>query len=140
VNKIDSFSLSLGAVYPKIALDSDRMYTSSIDFTDTLGLFSFAQPHNLVTGDLVYISGFSTPDQSLDVETITIVNRPEGHIIVKKDNYSFIINVDITTVRHEVPAGSQQYPIDSFKQLVLVYFASKRISIQMRLNYLTNYS
>ncbi len=140
VNKIDVFSLSFGAVYPKISFDDDRMYASSISYTDTLGLFTFDNPHNLVTGDLVYITGFSTPDPATDVDIITIVNRPEGHVIVKKNNYSFIINVDITSVRHAVPPGSDNYPIDTFKQLILVYFASKRIQIQMRLGYLTNYA
>ncbi len=140
MNKIDSFSISFGAVYPKITFDPDRMYTSSISFTDPLGIFSFSEPHNLVTGDLVYITGFTTPDPSLDVDIISIVNRAEGHVIVKKNNYSFIINVDLTAVRHEVPTGSNVYPIDTFPQLVLVYFASKRIQIQMRLSYLTNYA
>jgi hypothetical protein len=140
MNKIDSFSLSFGAVYPKITFDPDRMYTSSISFTDPLGIFSFSEPHNLVTGDLVYITGFTTPDPSLDVDMISTVNRAEGHVIVKKNNYSFIINVDLTAVRHEIPTGSNIYPIDVFPQLVLVYFASKRIQIQMRLSYLTNYA
>ncbi len=140
VNRIDSFSLSFGAVYPKIALDSDRMTPSSISYTDTLGLLTFAEVHRLVTGDLVYISGFDTPDPARDVVMINTVNRTEGHTIVKKDNYSFVINVDLTAVRHEVPEGSQIYPIDTFDQLVSVFFASKRIQIQMRLCYLTNYA
>ncbi len=140
VNRIDSFSLSFGAVYPKISFDDDRMSPSYIDFTDPLGIFTFNQPHNLVTGDLVYIMGFNTPDPAQDVDMINIINRAEGHTIVKKNNYSFIINIDLTTVRHENPVGSGIYPIDTFDQLIVIYFASKRIQIQMRLTYLTNYT
>ncbi len=140
VNRIDSFSLSFGAVYPKIAFDKDRMVPSNISFTDTLGLITFSEQHNLVTGDLIYISGFNTPDPARDVDMIQIVNRNEGHIIVKKDNYSFIINVDLSAVRHEVPIGSQIYPIDSFEQSISIFFASKRVQIQMRLGYLTSYA
>lgn len=139
VNYIDSFSLSFGAMLPKIGFDLDRMYPSKIDYKDEYGLFIFDQPHGVVTGDLVYITDFNTPDEARDVETIKEVNRPEGHVIVKKDNYSFIINVDLRSVHHEDPPLSGIYPIESFDQRALVYFASKRIQIQMRLRYLTSY-
>ena len=139
VNYIDSFSLSVGAMLPKIAFDVDRMFPSKIDYQNEYGLFIFSEPHGLVTGDLVYVSGFGTPDEAKDVVTITEVNRPEGHVIVKRDNYSFIINVDLSTVHHEDPPMSKIYPIESFDQRALVYFAAKRIQIQMRLRYLTSY-
>lgn len=139
VNYIDSFTLSFGAVYPKIAFDADRMIPSAIDYTNPYGIFTFAMPHGLVTGDLVYISGFSSPDPARNASEIAEVNRPEGHVIVKKDKYSIIINVDLTPIHYESPINSGRYPIDSFTQEVLVYFASKRIQIQMRLRYLTSY-
>jgi hypothetical protein len=140
VNQIDSFSLSFGAVYPKISFDADRMTPSEISTTDPYGLLTFASPHNLVTGDLIYITGFDTPEPALDVVLIDEVNRSQGHIVVKKDNYSIVINVDISAARHESPVGSGRYPLDSFAQTAQVFFASKRIQIQMRLRYLTNYS
>ncbi len=140
VNYIDSFSLSFGAVFPKIAFDADRMYPSSISYTNPYGLLTFSIPHNLVSGDLIYITGFTTPDEAADSTVIAEVNRPQGHTIVKKDNYSFIINIDLTTIRREVPVNSGIYPIDSFVQPALVYFASKRIQVQFRLKYLTNYT
>ena len=116
------------------------MYPSTIDYTNKYGLFTFSEKHGLVTGDLVYIEGFDTPDPARDVIIITETNRMEGHTIVKKDNYSFIINVNLSSVRHEVPINSGQYPIDGFAQDLIIYFASKRIQIQMRLRYLTTYS
>ena len=140
VNHIDDFTLSFGAVFPKIAFDADRMYPSSIDYTNPYGLIKFDQPHGLVTGDLIYISNFDTPTPAQDVNTINQVNRPEGHIIVKKDNYSIIINIDLTAVHHEDPIGSGRYPIQDFMQSTLVYFASKRVQFQMRLRYLTSYT
>lgn len=139
VNYIDAFTLSFGAVYPKIIFDPDRMVPSEIDFSNPYGLFTFDSPHGLVSGDLVYISGFSTPDSAKDMDIITEVNRSEGHTIVKKDPYSILINVDLTAVRYESPINSGRYPIDSFNQDVVVYFASKRIQIQMRFRYLTSY-
>ena len=140
VNHIDDFTISFGAVFPKISFDADRMYPSIIDYTNPYGLLTFSDPHGLVSGDLVYISGFDTMDPAKDVVIITEINRPEGHSIVKKDNYSFIINVDLSVLRREDPVGSGIYPIDSFQQQVIVYFASKRVQIQMRLRYLTSYA
>lgn len=140
VNQIDNFSLSFGATLPKITFDPDRMFPKKIDYTNEYGLFIFEQPHSLVTGDLVYITGFDTPDPAKDVNIIAEVNRSSGHIIVKRDNFSFIINVDLSAVRHEVPLFSRIYPIDDFEQSVIVYFASKRIQIQMRFKYLTSYT
>ena len=125
---------------PKLSFDADRMYPSKIDYTNEYGLIIFSSPHGLVTGDLIYISGFNTPESAKDVATITEVNRSEGHTIVKKDNYSFIINVDLTAVRHEDPPFSKTYPIESFPQEMIVYFASKRVQLQMRLRYLTSYA
>jgi hypothetical protein len=140
MNYIDNFTLTFGAMLPKITFDKDHMFVSSIDFTNQYGLFIFTEPHHLVTGDLVYISGFTTPTVSADITMINEVNRDNGHIIVKKDNYSFIINVNLSLLRKETPIGSGVYPIDSLEQVISVYFASKRIMIPLRLKYLTNYS
>lgn len=139
MNYIDNFTLSFGAMLPKITFDPDRMYIASIDYISKYGIITFSSEHNLVTGDLVYISGFTTPELAKDVDIINEVNRDSGHIIVKKNNYSILINVDLSKVRHEYPIGTGQYPIDSFQQDVIVYFASKRIMIPFRLKYLTNY-
>lgn len=136
VNYIDNFTLSFGAMLPKIQFDMDRMYVSSIDFTSSEGIFTFATPHNLVSGDLVYITGFSSPDLARDGAVLEEVNRDVGHTIVKKNNYSIIINVDISSMYREDPVGSGIYPIELFEQTTLVYFASKRIQIPMRISYL----
>lgn len=140
MNYIDSFTLSFGAMLPKITFDADRMYSYNLDFTDEFGIITFDKEHNLITGDLVYISGFTTPDPARDVVVIDEMNRHEGHTIVKKDNFSVLLNVNLSLVRHEVPIGSNIYPIDAFSHEILVYFACKRIQIPFRLKYLTNYT
>lgn len=138
MNYIDNFTLSFGAMLPKITFDKDRMYAKSFDYKSKLGIITFGELHNLVTGDLIYISGFTTLEEAQDVETINEINRSAGHIIVKKDNYSILINVDFSKMRR-IDSKDGSYPIDSFKQNVLIYFASKRIKIPLRVKYLTNY-
>jgi hypothetical protein len=140
MNYIDNFTLSFGAMLPKITFDNDRLYVNTFDYKSVYGIITFSTPHNLVTGDLIYLSGFTTPNSAQDVVVINEVNRDSGHTIVKKDNYSVLINVDLSRVRHEYPVGSGQYPIDNFIQEVLAYFASKRIMIPFRMKYLTNYT
>ena len=136
VNYIDNFTLSFGAMLPKIKFDIDRMSASKFDYKSKDGIITFDQPHNLITGDLIYISDFTTPDPALDVEFINDMNRSSGHTIVKKNNYSICTNMDFSLIRHETPAGSLIYPIDSFNQSINVYFASKRIQIQLRIRHL----
>lgn len=140
MNYVDDFTLSFGAMLPKISFDPDRMFPSKIDYSDPLGVFIFSDAHNLVTGDLVHITGFSTPDPARDVDLISDINRAHGHTIVKKDNFSFIINMDLTPLLRENPVNSGIYPILSFVQEVQVFFASKRVQIQMRMRYLTSYT
>jgi hypothetical protein len=140
VNYIDNFTLSFGAMLPKITFDVDRLYVKSFDYTSIYGIITFDSPHNLVSGDLVYITGFNTPEPAKDVVIISEMNRESGHTIVKKNNYSILLNVDLSKVYHEDPVGSGVYPIDSFTQQVLVYFASKRITIPFTITYLTNYT
>jgi hypothetical protein len=140
MNYIDNFTLSFGAMFPKIAFDPDRAKPSRFDYHNHYGLIYFTSPHRLVTGDLIYITEFTTPDPAGDVEIINEVNRPQGHTIVKKDNWAFIINVDLSSIRKEFPPQSRTYPIDAFDQPAMVFFASKRIQIQFRLKYLTNYA
>lgn len=140
VNYIDNFTLSFGAMLPKITFDTDRMYVNTFDYTSIYGILTFSTPHNLVSGDLVYITGFATPELARDVVIISEVNRESGHIIVKKDNYSILINVNLSLIYHEEPVGSGIYPINSFTQQALVYFASKRITIPFTMTYLTNYT
>lgn len=137
VNYIDNFTLSFGAMLPKISFDTDRMYIDTIDYTSTDGIITFASEHKLLTGDLVYITNFSSYDTATDVDIINEVNRSNGHIIVKKDNFSIIINVDLSPMNREDPVGSGIYPILLFSQpTVLVYFASKRMLIPMCIRYL----
>jgi len=139
VNYIDNFTISFGAMLPKISFDIDRMYPSHIDYSSTEGIITFSSDHNLVTGDLVYITGFSSFDVATDVDIINEVNRISGHIIVKKNNYSIIINVDISSMYREYPINSGVYPITTFDQsTVLVYFASKRIQIPMCFRYIVS--
>ncbi len=136
VNYIDNFTLSFGAMLPKITFDEDRMSTSNIDYTSTDGVITFDNDHNLITGDLVYISNFTTLNPALDVLFIAQMNRSDGHTIVKKNNKSIIINMDFTEIRHADPPNSNIYPIDTFTQIIDVYFASKRIQIPLRIKHL----
>lgn len=140
MNYIDNFTLSFGSMLPKITLDPDRAYVNTFDYTSSSGILTFASPHNLITGDLIYITNFTTPEPARDIVIVEEMNRPEGHIITKKDANSIVINVNLSLIRRADPIGSSNYPIDTFEQQALVYFASKRITIPFRFRYLTDYT
>lgn len=138
VNYISDFTLTFGAFLPRITFDEDRMNISSIDYTSKLGVITFASNHNLITGDLVYISDFTSLTPAQNDTLLNEINRASGHNIVKKNNTQIMINIDFSPMRYEDPIGSNIYPIDSFVQNPMVYFGSKRISIKMRIRYLLN--
>lgn len=138
VNYVSDFTLSFGAFLPRITFDADRMNISSIDYTSTLGVITFPSNHNLITGDLIYITDFTSLTPAKNDTLLNEINRASGHNIVKKNNTQIMINIDFTPMRYEDPIGSNIYPIDSFVQNPTVYFGSKRISIKMRIRYLLN--
>lgn len=136
VNYIDSFTLSFGGMLSKLIFDKDRMSTSNINYSSKRGEITFNEKHNLVSGDLIYITNFTTLDPALDSEFIKQVNRKDGHIITKKNDFSILINMDMNDIRHPESPQSSIYPIDSFYQLIDIYFASKRIQIPITLKHL----
>lgn len=86
-------------------------------FTMTFGnptLFTTIAPDNLATGDLVYITNANTGDSDLDAE----LNRQQGQIITRLDDFNFTVQVDTSSI-----AGSQNN--------VDVYYGAKRIFFQM---------
>lgn len=124
-----SLSFSFGSPFVPISFDLDRMYASDFDYLSNNGVITFAQPHNLGSGDIVYITGFSTLNDTANVAIIATINRLEGHIITVESANSISINVDFTTV---ISPDNTNTPF--------IYFGSKRIIFPLILTYLVDQS
>ena len=139
ITRLNEFSIRFGAPLTPIIFDKDRLNTSSIDYTTNPGVINFAESHNLITGDLIYITTFETKNIAQDLNIINEINNKNGHICTRLSNTSISINVDFTqiTVANR-PLAINNYPNSSNPQnlSVSVYFGSKRVLMPLRIRYL----
>ena len=91
---------------------------------------------NLITGDLIYITSFETKNNAEDLNIITDINNPQGHICTRLSNTTISINVDFSQIIvNNRPLAINNYTNSSNPQdlSVIVYFElskrSKRFSI-----------
>lgn len=125
ISSIDTLTLTFGMPLESVTFDPDRgaatvQYTNPAQFTMTNNM-----PHNLQTGDQVYISGFTSNNTVVDYTAINVVNAINGYNVYVVDPFTFQIQVDLTTITA---------PIANI--VVSVYFGSKRIYIPMELWYM----
>lgn len=125
INRLNEFSLRFGSPLSPIVFDKDRLTTTNINYATNPGLITFAEAHNLITGDLIYIENFTTLSPATDLNIINEINNPQGHICTRINNTSITINVDLTQITN---------PDNTLS--VLVYFGSKRIILPIKFRYL----
>lgn len=127
ITRINEFSLRFGSPLSPIIFDKDRLNTSFINYNSNPGIITFGEPHNLITGDLIYIERFNTLTPAIDLNIIEAINSIQGHICTRINNTSISINIDLTqiAIASRIPGLS-----------VLVYFGSKRIILPLKFRYL----
>jgi hypothetical protein len=122
ITTVDSFTISFGSPLTPIIFDKDRLYASVTHSPD--GLFTTTEPHNLITGDVVSFTDFTSLTPAADDAIIKLVNTPRGNSIIVLDAFNFDINVDLTLITNPL-----------FPQSIVAYFESKRIIIDLELIY-----
>jgi hypothetical protein len=127
IAKLTDFTLRFGSPLNPIVFDKDRLYTSFIDYTSNPGILTFNEDHNLLSGDIVYITNFTSNDPAKDLNIINEINSKTGHLCTRTDNTSISINIDFTLIL---------FPNTSLS--IEVYFGSKRILMPMRIRYMYN--
>lgn len=104
ITRLDSVNISFGSPLQQITFDSDRRTMLVTNYGTTMN-FQSTDPHNLETGDLVYISFFSTanPLALIDSNVISQVNNVNGQIITYVDSTNFTINVNASQLSYTGP-------------------------------------
>lgn len=126
ITQIDTLTFSWGNPLEPIIFDKDRLifnvvYNNPARFVTTTG-----EDHNLLTGDLVYISGMTSDDVITDEGIIDQTNSINGHPIVKIDDTTFDIDgLDFTAVTAPTAALSFE-----------IYFGANRLFVPMELTYI----
>lgn len=128
VSFLDRISLRFGAPLGSyINFDKDRLYSSNINYTSNPGEITFAEDHNLVSGDIVYISNFTSLTSNVDTTVLDEINKKSGHII------SFISATVIS-----IPIDFNRITSPDTTLSIEVYFGSKRIMIPIEIQYEMN--
>lgn len=118
--QLDSITISFGSPLEIITFDKDRL-----DCTFTTGsptVITFAENHNLETGDVIYFTDFNTGTPTTDAATISTMNRKTGHAVQVTSDTTLTIAIDTTGI---TPSPSS----------ITCYFGAKRIMIDMELKF-----
>lgn len=113
VSRVESITICMLAPFELILPNKDRLLFT-VTFSNP-AVFTATEPHNLSTGDLVYIMNLASSNMNANID----VNRDAGHIITRLNSTQFSIPVDLSAV----PGG----PATN----VEVQFGSKRILINI---------
>lgn len=125
VTRLDSFTISFGSPLEPLVFDPDRAkYT--IVYGALVTTITTDIDHNIITGDVVHFSDFTTTNPVADAEIISIINRSQGHHITFVANNVFTIPIN-SAGTNPVPPGVN----------VNVYFDAKRLIIPMEITYLS---
>jgi hypothetical protein len=99
LTQLASLTVSLSSPLQPIIFDQDRQTMTVSDYvTNQKTYFTSSARHNLETGDLVYITGFSTRNVSSDAPIIGNVNNQYGNKITYINDFTFYIDVDCTSI------------------------------------------
>ncbi len=99
ITTLNKLTVSFGNPINIVNFDVDRLFCTFTYGATTV--VDFTEDHNLVTGDVVSFTNFTTADTTGDAPTIAEMNDTEGHIVTVIDAVSFSVTVDTTTITPE---------------------------------------
>ncbi len=97
IARLDSFTLSFAAPLRVISFDQDRSSSEIISFGATTQ-FQTTSDHNLETGDLVFISNFTTSNTNTDSNIVSGINNTDGNIVTFVNSTTFSIDVNSSAI------------------------------------------
>lgn len=98
ITRLDTVTLSFGSPLESIVFDTDRMLASITSYS-TVTTFTTTSPHNIETGDRVYVTNFTTANSNTDAVMVTAINKTNGHIATVTGTNSFTIDVNSSTIQ-----------------------------------------
>lgn len=101
ISRLDSITINFGSPLQQITFDSDRR-NMLVDSYGTVTTFVSTDPHGLETGDLIYVSYFTTanPNAVLDSGIISAINNVNGIIATYVDDLHISVSVDTSLLRY----------------------------------------
>lgn len=130
ISSLNTLSIYFSSPFDKITLGIDRI-TSNIAINKSIGVglptgFTTGITHFLTNGDIIYLEGFSTSNDSVNNRIVTFANRDIGHIISNISTHYFEI------------AGLDTFTITGSPVVSAIIYGSKRFMIPLIFNCLSN--
>ena len=100
ITRLETFTVSFGSPLQPIVFDNDRV-SATITDTSNYGIslsIDFEFEHGLETGEVVFISGFTTVNPNIDGNVIRQVNNQNGIVVNVIDVNTISIDVDTTSI------------------------------------------
>ncbi len=127
IKSINDLTIRFGAPLSTVTFDKDRLSTLSIDYNSNPAHIEFSDEHNLLSGDIIYFTDFTTLSPADDLDIINSINSTRGHICSRISNKIISINIDMNLVK---------YPDTNLS--CNIYFGSKRILLPLKIKYLSS--
>jgi hypothetical protein len=128
ISRLNELTLQFGSPLSTITFEKDRLPTKNIDYNSNPMTIEFYESHSLLSGDIIYINSFETLNIPADLNIISQINTPKGHLCTRINSTIISINID---------ANSVKFP--DIERGFLVYLGSKRILIPMRIRYIESH-
>jgi hypothetical protein len=97
IARLDTLTISFSSPLQPIVFDTDRQ-NMQIDSYGLVTTFICLVPHNLETGDLVYVNGFTTANPNLDTPITSQFANLNGIIIENIDDYRISLPINTTNL------------------------------------------
>ncbi len=98
ITRLDTLTISFGSPLEPIVFDTDRMLANITSY-GVVTEFTTVSPHNLETGDRIYVTNFSTANINTDIVIVSAINKSSGHISTVTATNKFTIDVNSSNVR-----------------------------------------
>jgi hypothetical protein len=103
ITHLESLTVSFGSPLEPVVFDTDRLTASVNEYAKTTQFDTNNNTdHNIVTGDVIYITGFNTMNPNGDNDIINSINSTNGNIVTVPYPYGFSINVDTSSLKPTV--------------------------------------
>jgi len=99
ITRLDSITIDFASPLDPLIFDTDRRNMLLTSY-GTITTFMAADNHNLETGDLVYITNFTTANPNLDTPIISAINNVNGVVATFINATSISIEVSTVNLRY----------------------------------------
>lgn len=124
INILDTITIKFSSPFSPVEFLKDRYDITIQPLNPTQSVLTFNEEHNVADGELVHLERFDTLDPVTDFNTITLVNREQGHIVTFINNLQLRVDIDLTSITSDV------------NNLTTCFIASRRLIIPIRMEYI----